>query len=228
MRAVVVLLVIAVGCDSAAERAYLEGLRAMKGESPADPIAQFTRAIELDPRRARYYEVRASALESRGELRAALADFDQAVALEPRAYLYFERGYCHAERGDAGAARQDFQRAIAAQPENGQFYVGDALAELLLDRAGDALATIDRAIALAPRDSSARYLRAVILARSGRAAEAAVAFAAIPAVTCAGNGRTVPFDGEHELQKSRTRPAAQIWRAARGYDPDDFYRDACR
>ena len=107
--------------------------------------------------------------QDRGETALALADYDLAIALDPRAAVALNnRGRLRLEAGDLASARADIERAMAVAPEP----VALRNRAALLLRAGDreaALRDLDGAIAL-----RADYVDALrdrmILARSlGRA-----------------------------------------------------------
>src|SRR5205807_1777641 len=102
--------------------------------------------------------------------------------------------------------RGAFNIAIALDPKNGQFYGGLALAELALGKNDAALAEIDQAKRIDPNFHRWRYTRGMILARSGREAEAAIEFqtAAVYTLALPGGGmKDVYFDGEREAKRCR-------------------------
>jgi Flp pilus assembly protein TadD len=84
-------------------------------------VADFTRAIELDPEDARPWLNRGSARDSLGELDPAVADFTRAVELDP-GYVkaYASRGSACAELGLADRARADFDRARSLATDPGE------------------------------------------------------------------------------------------------------------
>jgi tetratricopeptide (TPR) repeat protein len=80
-------------------------------------LADFDRALALNPRYPEAYNNRGAARHARGDLDGALADFDRALALVPRrdaATIYHNRGA--ARRGDFDGAIADFSRALEIDP----------------------------------------------------------------------------------------------------------------
>jgi tetratricopeptide (TPR) repeat protein len=211
-------------CRSRAEESYLQGLRAQNGEGSGDPIALFTQAIELDPKQSRYHEVRGEAYLTGGDARRALADLNRAVEIEPRAFLYFERGYAECELGDPINAARDFAEAIREQPENCQFYGGQAAIEVLGNRLEQALSTLDHAIRCDPAGWSLKYQRGYVLTQLHREAEAEAQFRTAPALTCGGTGQTVYFDGPREYQRSLGALSCRGWRTLQA---DPSYSQQC-
>jgi len=233
---VVGLLVLSSGCElvDPAERAYLVGLRAEKGEATADPLASYDRAIALKPGEARYYEARAGLRARRGQPALALLDYTQALALlapgdvAHRPALLRARAECLSTLGDPAAALRDVDEGLAIRADEPQLLAGRALALLVAGRAAEALAAIDRAIAAAPRFQPLRYQRGVVLARLGRRAEAVAQFAATVGVTCAGAGggeRALTFDGERQLRRVAGEPLVPLF--LRGYSDSDDPRLRC-
>ena len=82
----VVLALMAAGCGhDRADRLYLEALDGEeKGMSREQQIANLDLAIQLNPRRAYYYETRAGYRVGNRQFDLALADLDRDVALVPR------------------------------------------------------------------------------------------------------------------------------------------------
>lgn len=84
-------------------------------------IADYTRALDLLSDRldkAMAHNERGLGYFALGKLDAAIADFDQAIALSPQdANAYYNRGLAHRESGDRCAAIADFDHAIERSPD---------------------------------------------------------------------------------------------------------------
>lgn len=82
-------------------------------------IANYDRAIALEPDDADAYHNRGIAKDAQGDYAAAIADFDRAIALEPDdADVYHNRGVAKAEQGDYAGAIADYDRVIVLDPDN--------------------------------------------------------------------------------------------------------------
>ena len=87
---------------------------AKEGKGDLDgAIADFNRAIELDPKLAISYYLRALAKEAKGDLDGTIADDNRAIELcpkQPRAYM--NRGFAKQANGDVDGAIADYNRAL--------------------------------------------------------------------------------------------------------------------
>ena len=80
-------------------------------------IADYTKAIALDPNDATAYNNRGFAYYRKGESDRAIADYTKAIALEPkRARAYFSRGLAYKTRGDKEKAIADLRKALEIDP----------------------------------------------------------------------------------------------------------------
>ena len=142
-----------------------------------EAIADFTRAIELDPTNAGYYLSRAfvyymlvdyywdygpvaKKVESNNK---AIADYTRAIELAPeRANSYFSRGQCYAGNGDYFRAIADFTKAIELGREDWSVYFNRACAYKELSDKNKALADYRKTLALTKddfiREQSLKYV----------------------------------------------------------------------
>ena len=95
-------------------------------------IADYDRAIEIEPDLAAFYQSRAEAYAKNDERNRAIADYDKAAELIPKdsASFYLLRGNAYALRGEFEKAFADFNKAMALAPkyalayrDRGQTYV---------------------------------------------------------------------------------------------------------
>ena len=118
-------------------------------------IAGCTRIIDdskVKPkgRVAAYYN-RGNAHSAKGDFAAAIADYDEAIKLDPKnASALTNRGTAHSEKGDADAALADFDEAIKRNPRYASAY---------FNRANSYAARADADRAIADYTSSIRYDR---------------------------------------------------------------------
>ena len=76
-------------------------------------IADYNRAIELDPNRAAAYYNRGCAYGEIGAYDKALADYNKAIELNPNDSLaYYNRGLACSKRGDVPKAVSDLEKCI--------------------------------------------------------------------------------------------------------------------
>jgi tetratricopeptide (TPR) repeat protein len=123
-------------------------------------IADFDKAIALNPNLAEAYYNRGTAYGRKGDLEQAIADLDKAIALKPDlAEAYNNRGIAYNNKGQFDRAIADYDKAIALKPDyaepyynrgNAYYYKGD------FDRA---IADYNKAIALKPDYAEPYYSR---------------------------------------------------------------------
>lgn len=80
-------------------------------------IADYTKAIEIDPRYVQAYGNRGIARKAKGDLDGAIADYTKVVEIDPRDRLaYYNRGIARTAKGDLEGAIADYSRAIEIDP----------------------------------------------------------------------------------------------------------------
>lgn len=134
-------------------------------KSPAEPVL----------RRALAAYQRGVAYAGRGDSVRAIADFDQAVRLQPGfAEAIERRAAAYAIRGDDARAIADYGEAIRLKPTLAGAYVGRAQAYFRVRDYDRAIQDATRALALKPDDPAAYNDRCWIRAVSGRDLQAAL------------------------------------------------------
>lgn len=119
-------------------------------------IADFSRAIELDPRLTSAYYTRGIANMEKRNLDGAIADLNRAIELSPNTGDYYnDRGLAKLRKGDNDGAIADFTRAIELDPKSALAYRNRALAKNIKKEAGGALADYNRAIELDSKNADA-------------------------------------------------------------------------
>jgi tetratricopeptide (TPR) repeat protein len=115
-----------------------------------DAVADFTRAIELDPKTAAYPLQRAKAHMALRQPALARSDLDQAIALKPDLpEALVMRARLRIEAKDMAGARADFEAAAAADPD-ARLPMAGAL--INAGEFADAISNLDRWIAANPRN----------------------------------------------------------------------------
>ena len=81
-------------------------------------IANYDKAIQLEPNNTHAYNNRGLAKAALGEYFAAISDFDKAIQLKPTsAGTYYSRGNAKLNLGQAFAAISDYDKAIQLKPD---------------------------------------------------------------------------------------------------------------
>lgn len=117
---------------------------------------------------------RAVAADAVGDTDKALADFNQAIRLDPQATMAFlGRGVLLASRKRSyERAIADFDKVLVLEPDNVLALIrrGEALGNI--GETGHGLVDLDRAVALAPGSSQAHFQRGLIHSRRNETADA--------------------------------------------------------
>jgi tetratricopeptide (TPR) repeat protein len=100
-----------------AEQYYRSGIsKKAKGDLDG-AIADYSKAVEINPRYAEAYANRGLARKTKGDLDGAIADYDEAIALNPRLKeAHNNRGLARQLKGDLDEAISDFDKALEIDP----------------------------------------------------------------------------------------------------------------
>jgi tetratricopeptide (TPR) repeat protein len=114
--------------DEPAYEAYQEGARALAKEDYAAARQQAERALAIEPKEALFHILKGEALRRQGELSAAAASYQRAIADNPRYFQsYLGAGITLQSLGQASRARDYLARSIEILPTaEGYLYLGDA------------------------------------------------------------------------------------------------------
>ena len=129
-------------------------------------IADFNRAISLQPRHPAAYAGRAYVLHRKGDPEGAIADFTRAVELDPQlSTAYAARAFVRMSKGDLDRAIEDFTQALALNKEDGMAYHGRGVARSHKGDLPGAVADYTEAIRIDPQalggvEQSRRHARA--------------------------------------------------------------------
>jgi tetratricopeptide (TPR) repeat protein len=114
------------------------GLRREQNGDLRGAIADFGKAIQLDPRFGAAYVNRGFALYAAGDFGPAISDLSRAIELDPIALAYHDRGLARTQIGEIEGAIADFNKAIELGGEDAAYF-GRGLARL---KEGDADAAV--------------------------------------------------------------------------------------
>jgi serine/threonine protein kinase/Tfp pilus assembly protein PilF len=128
-------------------------------------LADYGRAIEMDPTLAPAYSNRGNTYAALQQYQAALHDFSRAIELDPTyAPAYSNRGTTYQELQQCQAALADYGRAIELDPTLAQAYSNRGATYHALQQYQAALADYERAIELDPTYAQAYYNRGLTYA----------------------------------------------------------------
>jgi tetratricopeptide (TPR) repeat protein len=131
-------------------------------------IADYDRAVQLDPKDAAIYNNRGLAKVEKGDLDAAIVDFNRAIQLNPKdAVACSNRGNAKRDKGDMDGAIADYNRAIRLDPKYAYAYYDRGLARKQKSDLDGAIADYNRVIELDPKFAKAYCDRGVAKRRKG-------------------------------------------------------------
>lgn len=136
-------------------------------------MADFNRAIRLNPANSGAFYGRATVRRDRQELDLALADFTQAIDLEPtNSIARSNRGFVRLARRDLEKALEDFDEAIHLEPTHSTAYDGRGRVREARQDFRGAMADYNQAIRLDGRQPQFFEHRASLRRRRGEALDA--------------------------------------------------------
>jgi tetratricopeptide (TPR) repeat protein len=123
----------------------------------------FTDLIKANPKDIRAYAHRAAALAWKGELDAALKDYDEAIRLNPKAAPpWNNRGSAWYAKKELAKAIQDYNKAIELDPKYVDAYANRANAWLDMNQPDKAINDYDKVLQLDPSYVDAYISRGII------------------------------------------------------------------
>jgi tetratricopeptide (TPR) repeat protein len=131
-----------------------------------ETIDECSRAIALDPGIARAWLFRGSAKAKLGRLDQAIDDLTKSIDLDPQgAAAWLTRANVRERRGD-GEERTlaDARQGTAAAPQSAHGWATRAVLEQRFGRTEDALASIEKSLALDSKAAGAHHLKGLLLA----------------------------------------------------------------
>jgi tetratricopeptide (TPR) repeat protein len=138
---------------------------------PEPAIAEFNRAIALNPENVEAYASRGFARIKLGQFEQGIADYDQAIELAPdHPMLYNDRGFAYAEQGQFERAILDYTQAIELDPHHSHIdyaYNNRGFAYGNLEKYEQAFRDFDRAVELNPGNAWIYFNRALIRVQRG-------------------------------------------------------------
>lgn len=135
-----------------AKRCNARGFEAAKAGNLDGAIADFTKALEVDPSLVTAWYNRGLARERKGEHKEAIIDYSRAIALEPEKLTYWlRRGIARGDSGDYEGALADCTKVLSRSPFSAPAYTTRSCARRETDDLPGAIDDATRAINLDPR-----------------------------------------------------------------------------
>jgi len=114
-----------------------------------EAMAEYDKAIHLDPQLAEAYSNRGTAYAQMDQFQQAIQDFSEAIRLNSLYTLaYCNRGTAYSQLGQYQHAIQDYDEAIRLNPQSAQVYASRALVYTLLYMDAEAQQDFDQAVKL--------------------------------------------------------------------------------
>jgi len=128
----------------------------------AGALAEFNRALALNPNLPEALAGRGIARAKLGDKQAALDDLNRAVSAKPDyAEAYWHRGEARFELGDKLAAIDDYNKALALRPDYAEAIWSRGVARAALGDQRGALEDYNRALALNPNQPTVYWNRGI-------------------------------------------------------------------
>jgi Tfp pilus assembly protein PilF len=126
-----------------AEALTRSGKARLQDKDYSQAVAEFSKAIEFDPKSAAAYHGRGIAHLQLGELERAVADLNESLRLNPTdSQVVYNRGVAYSRTGDNDRALADFGEAIRLNPSFARAYL--ARSRIYAKMGDDAHADADR------------------------------------------------------------------------------------
>lgn len=137
---------------------------------PQEQIAEYSRAISLDPKNFMLLMNRSNLFRLQGQFDNAIKDCNSAIALGPNmSFAYANRGLCYEALNQTDRAISDFTQAIKLQEKQpiGMFYIHRGRLYLRLSQFDKALNDANQTLKITPNDSEAFALIASVQVKKG-------------------------------------------------------------
>lgn len=137
------------------QRAMFSGNQKLRKKDIEGAIADFSRAISLNPSNGGYFLIRANAKEKKRDYDGAIADYTSALKLakEDKDVLYITRAEAKERAGDLVGAIVDYTKAIEISPNMANAYRSRGLAKQKKGDTKGAASDLDMAKRLTPIQS---------------------------------------------------------------------------
>ena len=136
---------------------YLAQAKALLGKKGSEQdVIRLTNQVLATSQSVDAYFYRAYAKYGLGDKQGAIADYSQAIAINPRLpETYYSRGYVKSQSGDKQGAIADYSQAIAINPQSADAYINRGNAKRALEDRQGAISDYTSAISIDPHLANA-------------------------------------------------------------------------
>ena len=154
--------------ENNAETHYNRGVAKMRREDYEGAIADFDRALELEPDNTEAYSSRGSAKSNIGDIEGAITDLDRAIEIDAgHIGAYVSRAISRQNKGDHQGAIADWDRALDLKPDDGGWYVNRGMVKEIIGDIDGAITDFSRAAEVEPDYEVAYIARAYNRSKQG-------------------------------------------------------------
>ncbi|HPX76269.1 MAG TPA: tetratricopeptide repeat protein [Bacteroidales bacterium] len=155
-----------ISCGNSGKEHYDKGMASLSAEDYTSAIAEFDKAIEIEPNNAEYYYYRGSAKLDNENYKAAKEDFSKALELDysDKASAYMKLGEAKSYLDDDNGAISDYNKSIEIDPKtNAEVYFLRAISKSkIADDFYDEINDYNKAIEIDPNYTKAYYNRGIV------------------------------------------------------------------
>ncbi len=139
---------------------FLNGIEKSELKDYEGAIADYTKAIEIQPNNEDAYHNRGIAKGYRKDYNGAIIDFTNVIRIDPNYELaYYNRGNAKDDLKDFNGAISDYNKAIKLNPNNSNTYNNRGIAKGHLKDYNGAITDYNRAIDITPEDAAIYFNR---------------------------------------------------------------------
>ncbi|MBE9099313.1 tetratricopeptide repeat protein [filamentous cyanobacterium LEGE 07170] len=142
-----------------------------------EAIANYDKAIEINPNDHLAWTARGIALSALGRKEEAIANYDKAIEIDPDFhYAWNNRGITLADLGRKEEAIDSCDKALELKPDDHLTWIIRGIMLTNLDRKEEAIASYDKSLEIKPDNYTAWSYRGTVLADLGRPEEAIASY----------------------------------------------------
>lgn len=151
-----------VAADPSASSFYQRGYLEFRNNDFQKAMADFNKAIALDPESFESYYSRGNLKEKLEDFKGAIEDFSKCIGFnDESSKSYFSRGYVKSITGDLVGAIEDYSTCIRLNPKHKGAFLNRGISRKNQNQFREAILDYDEAIAIDPNFSDAYQNRAI-------------------------------------------------------------------